>query len=301
MGALALIGGDSGYWDRHIYQPAVDAGFHGKTNAYFLGLAYELNATAPLTFSFDVMYGWMPGNDGIYNRERGTWNNEKEYNWDDNPASGGWFVDAALRYKLDWATAGIFGWWSSGDKANAYKDAKFGRLPELGVNPDTGFSPSSFGFAGAGGIGSDTAISSTGIGMWGIGAELADMSFLDRLTHTIRFAYYRGTNHPDNVKDYDGHNGRTWIDRYLGIYEIERTGRWSIASFGDRQYMTTSDQAFEINFDHKYQVNENLALGLELGWIHMDLDKDVWGNATREWDNVTEDAWKAQLWFQYKF
>lgn len=277
-GAWAKIGGESGWWD---YQgKGFDQGFESSTNAYYGGLGYELNMFDPLTFSFDVIYGRMQGNQGT-----DGYNGYDNGNWKSNPGSSGWFVDAALRYKMDWATAGLFGWWSSGDSANSVDDGKFGRLPSLST--DTGFAPTTFGFDGSPAlISSDKAISSSGIGMWGIGVELTDISFIEDLSHSIRFAYYRGTNDEEVVEN---------------NMDILRDSRRSVLVFGERQYMTTKDQAFEINFDHKYQMYENLALFLELGYIRMDLDEDVWGDASRRYNDDTDDAWKAQLSFQFKF
>ena len=61
------------------------------------------------------------------------------------------------------------------------------------------------------------------------------------------------------------------------------------------QYLTTDDQAWEINFDHQYQIYENLTAVLELGYINLHLDSDTWT------DHKTDDAWKAQVMFQYSF
>ena len=67
---------------------------------------------------------------------------------------------------------------------------------------------------------------------------------------------------------------------------------------GESVYMTTDDWAFEVNFDHKYQIYENLAAIVELSYIHLDLDESTWSfNDLHD----TDDAWKAQLLFQYNF
>ena len=121
--------------------------------------------------------------------------------------------------------------------------------------------------------------------MWGIGIQVADMSFVEDLTHTIRFVYMQGTNDDKIVKRA---GSRAFVD--------------SIVYDGD-YYLTKEDQAFEINFDHKYQIYENLAAVLELGYIKFDLDKSTWKNYDGEFGrgHKTDDAWKAQLSFQYKF
>ena len=52
---------------------------------------------------------------------------------------------------------------------------------------------------------------------------------------------------------------------------------------GIRQYiddvtddMTTADKAWEVNVDSEYKIYKNLSLFLELGYIRMDLDSNVW-------------------------
>lgn len=65
----------------------------------------------------------------------------------------------------------------------------------------------------------------TGTGTWGIGLQLADVSFINDLSHTLRFAYMRGTNSHKLVRD--GYDLRLAEDFYL----------------------TNKDQAFEVNFD----------------------------------------------------
>ena len=81
---------------------------------------------------------------------------------------------------------------------------------------------------------------------------------------------------------------------------IKKSGR-SLPFMGDF-YLTDKDHAFEVNFDHKYQIYENLAAVLELGYINMDLDRSTWKrNVSTNGHHKTDDAWKAQLSFQYKF
>ena len=201
---------------------------------------------------------------------------------DSTPGSDGWLIDAALRYKLDWGTAGLFGWYASGDDDDAIKDGEFGRLPVIGNDWGAGYT--SFGFDGAVGIASDTAVSLSSVGTWGVGIELADMSFVDNLYHTIRLAYYRGTNDSDVVKNNPG----SFDNRHNEALFL-----------ADRQYMTDEDSAIEVNFDHKYKIYENLTAFLELGYIHMDLDNGTWKDTDLGSDDA--DAWKAQLSFQFKF
>ena len=41
-------------------------------------------------------------------------------------------------------------------------------------------------------------------------------------------------------------------------------------------YTSTADKAWEVNVDSEYKIYKNLSLFLELGYIRMDLDSNVW-------------------------
>ena len=276
--AYGNIGMGSGYFDYVIGDYFAGAGgeIYGNgdaTQAWWAGIAVEVSVFDPLTFGFDAMYGHM--NQGLLS----VVDNALAPTVRDDAmlGMGGWFVDANLNYQLDWGTPGIFGWWTSGDDADDIEegDVTLGRMPAIGF--DSGFAPTGFGAPGSAGIGSDTMISATMIGTWGFGAQIADMSFVDKLSHTFRVAYYRGTNDP---------NVPNMVDSMPFLIS------------GESVYMTTDDWAFEVNFDHKYQIYENLAAIVELSYIHLDLDESTWSfNDLHD----TDDAWKAQLLFQYNF
>jgi hypothetical protein len=187
--------------------------------------------------------------------------------------TAGWLLALSADYKLDWGSVGLFGWYSTGDDEDDARDGEYGRLPAIGF--DSGFAATGFGGPGSFGNGSDTAVSATFLGTWGIGIQLADWSFVEDLSHTLRFSYYRGTNDHQVVENDD-----------------------ALAFSGEAVYLTDKDSAFEINFDHTYNLYENLAMVLELSYIHLSLDDDVWDD-----DDYTDtsDAWKAQLLFQYNF
>lgn len=272
-GMYAHIGNASGYYDYITGEEEVSFGVGDQSkhaHAWWVGLSTDVSIFDPLTFSLDAMYGRISRTElGVYDTDSGDKLGTME------AGTQGWFVVAALNYTLDWATPGIYGWYSSGDRANSVHDGKYGRLPMVGV--DDGFAATSFGFPGSAGIGADTAISATGAGTWGVAIQLADMTFIEDLSHTLRFAYYGGTNDHKIIRNH----GRTDDD-------ILMLGAESL-------YLTDKDYAFEINFDHSYQIYENLTAILELGYINLDLDSNVWE------DHKTDNAWKAQLLFQYEF
>ncbi len=233
-----------------------------SANAWWLGGAFSLSMFDPLTFGLDVMYGSLGNNSfaGYYDGDRFA---DKPFDFE----TKGWFIAANINYKLDWGVPGIFGWWSSGDDYDDVADGKYGRIPTVGM--DDGFAATSFGTTGSI-YGVDTAVSETMVGTWGIGLQIADISFIEDLSHTIRVAYYRGTNDGDLAG--------------IGAYPIS----------GENIYMTSKDAAWEINFDHQYQMYENLSVYLELGYIALDMDDD-WN------DYYDKDAFRGQVGFVYKF
>ena len=282
-GVYSRIGNASGYYDylaTYWGQPSTAFAGSGDadsgTNAWWAGISTQIDIWDPLSFGFDFMYGHMG------KAEIAIWN-PKFWAAPIDPfrtsdfGTKGWFFEAALNYKMDWGTPGIFGWYASGDDYDDVKDGQFGRMPVVGV--DDGFTPTSFGFSGSySGISGNGAITYTGMGTWGIGLQIADMSFIQDLSHTIRVAYYQGTNDSDVIKKWGA-----GTDAFLPHTAAEQV------------YLTTKDHAWEVNFDHQYKIYENLTAVLELGYINLSLDDDTWT------EHKTDDAWKAQVIFRYQF
>ena len=272
-GMYSLIGSASGYYEYISQRDENTIGAYDRdtsTRAWWAGLSVDIEVLDPLTFGFDAMYGHLAKKKlGLYD-EDGDQTGEEEF------GTRGWFFESALNYKLDWGTPGIFGWYATGDSYSGAKEGQLGRMPVVGV--DDGFAPTSFGFPGTYSIGSDTVVSLTGVGTWGVGVQIADMSFIEDLSHTLRVAYYQGTNDSDVIKKLgNGSSG----DIPLSGYET--------------LYLTTKDHAWEVNFDHQYEVYDNLTAVVELGYINLHLDSDTWT------EHKTDDAWKAQVLFQYHF
>jgi hypothetical protein len=279
----ANIGADSGFWNYLGRSPGQFTGYNAAgaaqydkggwastdTHAWYAGLALNVDIFDPLTFAFDAMYGNLQGgNDSLR---------------DSTPGTKGWFVDAALRYKLDWGTAGLFGWYASGDDDDAIKNNEYGRLPSLGYDWGPGFT--SFGFDGStADLYSDWHVSISAVGTWGLGLEIVNMSFFEDLSHTIRVTYYAGTNDADLVKNNPGSFGRRQNNNMF---------------IGEFQYMTDEDYAVEVNFDHIYTIYEGFTAHLDLGYINMNLDEGTWKHTSL--GHETDDAWKATLTFQFRF
>jgi len=282
----ARIGNASDFWS---YSFDRDLGGYSwiknsATNAWWFGGNFTLDMFNPLTFSLDYIYGRIAKTEFGYPGR--PW---LKAHLNDLSASG-WYIGATLDYKLDWGTPGIFGWYASGDKKNARDSNHIGRLPVLGT--DGGFTATSFGTAGYYGIGNAgnaAVISNTGTGTWGVGLQVADVSFIEDLSHTLRVAYYRGTNDADLVRR-NRSNNKT------------RGGAEFRPYSSDALYLTDDDSVIEVNFDHVYKIYENLEVCLELGYLHLRSDKGTWG-----WSNTdnnlkkNDDAWKAEFNFRYSF
>ena len=220
------------------------------TSAYWVGFGTDYQIMDGLKFALDAMYGGTNDFD------------------DSNISASGYFIDAALSYDIEnIGTASLLGWYASG---NSGDDEDFGQIPVLGTNG--GFHPTSFGAPGSVGIGVDSAVFNSGVGTWGLGAELADVTFVEDLSHTFRVVYMQGTNNRQRVLD----NTTLVVDEGNG-------------------YFTHHDSAWEFNFDSKYQIYENLAAFVELGYIAID------GDDTSFIGDDTDNLWKAQVLFQYKF
>ena len=241
-------------------------------SVWWAGIGTSVDLFDPLTFAFDVMYG------SAHKVALNGYGDQFGLFGTDEWGTRGWFVDARIDYAFDFGTLGIFGWWSTGDSTEGLNAGRFGRMP-AGFT-ETGFGPTSFGWDGGFGMGTDgAAVGYSGSGTWGVGIQLADFSFVEDLSHTLRFAYYEGTNEKDVIRKYGAD-----------------------VPFGDTGlYMTDGDSAFEVNFDHSYQIYENLTAVLELAYIHLDRNS-VWNDPdTLHNESKTDDAWKAQIHLLYEF
>lgn len=99
-----------------------------------------------------------------------------------------------------------------------------------------------------------THVRSDSAGIWGVYAYLKDISFIEDLSHVVCVGYIKGTNNTEMAKvvgiTYDGPQ-----DSII--------------------YMTTSNHAWEVNFDSTYNIYENLTLVAELGYINFYLDEGI--------------------------
>jgi hypothetical protein len=168
----------------------------------------------------------------------------------------GWFFDLAVDYKMDMMTPELFFYYTSG--AGDDKD-EVSVFPA--INADLTFS--SFLMDGSA-LGEREQYNSdpAGLPMWALGLKLKDINFIEDLSHTFTIYYAQGTS------DKDGWYGNTFAE---------------------------DDSLIEVNFDTKYQIYDELAAYLELGYINIDWD-DTKIHATD-----AEDLYKAALGIRYDF
>ena len=246
---------------------------------FWAGLPVSLSMFDPLHIEFDINYGYAEAMGRYDVLKRG------EETVRASTGRQGWLAKALVEYKLDWATPGIFGWYASGDDGNIKNGSE--RMPSIaGAGNFTSF-------IGDGNLswspvarGCDWTMSYAGT--WGIGAQLKDMSFMEDITHTFRLAYWGGTNAPSMVK-------------YMAS-----ASSWSEGNGGDGPYLTTNDGLLEINLVNTWQAYENLSVNLELGYVANMMDKSTWkkagyNNGAGNGSFEKQDAWKAQVVFQYSF
>ncbi|MDL2306446.1 outer membrane homotrimeric porin [Desulfovibrio sp. OttesenSCG-928-C06] len=227
----------------------------GRSNIWAGGIALSVSPIDDLEIKFDGMYAKLD-NDGRTSTTMA-------------PEADGWLVALAVDYSMDWGTPGAFIWYASGDSKSDQANHKSGRMPILGG--DDGFGATRLAFPGAYSAGEDTWVSTSGVGTWGLGFQIADVSFVEDLTHLFRIAYFQGTNHKNAVPD---------------------------LLTGEGVYMTKRDWAVEVDFDTEYKIYENFSTILELSYIYMDID-----NKSGEYrgSNEDENAWNAQVTFSYAF
>jgi hypothetical protein len=168
----------------------------------------------------------------------------------------GWFFDLAVDYKMDMMTPELFFYYTSGAGDD---DDEISVFPS--ISADLNFS--TFVMDGSP-IGECEMFNSdpSDLPMWAIGFKLKDINFIEDLSHTFMFYYAKGTS------DKDG---------------------W----YGD--IFAEDDSLIEVNFDTKYQIYDELAAYLELGYFKFDWDK------SEDHADDLEDGYKAALGIKYDF
>ena len=180
----------------------------------------------------------------------------------------GWFASILGEYKMDYFTPGILFWYASGDDKSPYNGSE--RMPTI----EGSWAVSSYGFDDNYGRVSCDMLGLSNTGTMGVYLQAKDISFMEDLTHIFRVGFVKGTNNTEMVR-----SGWAGIDSTDGVY------------------LTTADKAWEVNFDTQYKIYQDLTLGVELGYINLDLDENVWKNAS----DYRENNFRGAVTLKYAF
>lgn len=242
-------------------------------NMFWAGLPISITAFDPFNIEIDINYGYVEGM-GRYWATKAFEGVSKR----SSTERQGWLAKALVEYKMDWGVPGIFGWYGSGDDGNPKNGSE--RMPTIvPMNTFTSF----LGDGNMGWVWNDYALDYAGT--WGVGLQVRDISFIENLSHTFRVAYWGGTNDTGMVK-------------YMNYADSWNDG-WAS---NNSPYLTTEDGLLEFNLVNNYQMYENFAVNLELGYVANFMDNDTWEKAgNRNSSFSKQDAWKAQLVFNYSF
>lgn len=245
---------------------------------FWAGLPVKIRRFEPWNIEVDLNYGYVEEMGKFDVLTRNDPNDIRR----GSTQRQGWLVKALIEYNLDWGSPGIFGWYASGDDGNVKNGSE--RMPS--VCPYTSMTS----FMGDGNLawgpnGDFLDLNVSLAGTWGVGLQLSDMSFMEKLTHTFRAAYWGGTNAPAMVKYMDT------------AYAWEST-----SNLFEGPYMTSNDGLLEFNLVNIYKMYENFNINLELGYIENFMDDSTWKKSYQNFGSYEkQDIWKMQVIFTYSF
>ena len=243
--------------------------------AMWAGSSFEVSALDPIKFYADVIWG-----------QHGM--NEYRKN-----VRNGWFIDLAVEYTgFSMVTPQGFGWWSTGEDGSTNNGSE--RMPHFFPGSGNGGlhngnaiawnAGNSFLFDGGQELVKGSNLGINPVGTWGFGVSLNKMSFMEKLSHILTFAYVHGNNSPTAIRD---------ANLLLG-------GSNPVFCMG--RDLTNEEWVIGINFDTKYMLYDNLALILETGWAHANhFRKSVWDVYNEGITHNQQDAWKVAFGLKYTF
>ena len=249
----------------------------GYASMFWFGLPIKVTAFDPFNIEFDFNYGYVEKL-GRYDVARydgtgvGRASTKRE----------GWLVKALVEYKMDWGTPGIFGWYASGDDKNIKNGSE--RMPYLYAEQKfTSMLGEDVAYTGG-----HTDMKLSLDGSWGVGLQVKDLTFVEDLKHTLRVAYYGGTN---------DHKMARYANLMTRTADPRTTTPWQMNK--KDLYLTDKDGILEFNVNSYYQIYENLKMGLELAYAVNMMDSDTWKHAGATYSK--QDMWSADLTFTYSF
>ena len=231
---------------------AATAGFAGPNSsagqgvrAYWGGLAATVTALDNFKVMADFNYG------------KATYNNVTTGG---NGGRQGFLFDVALDYTgLSMMTPEIFFTYSSGENGNSTKGGTSERMPMLGTPQNWTIGSFFFGerLELGGSINNTAGYTTNTLGYWAAGLSLKNITLMDKLSHDFNLLYAKGTND----KNYLYESGGPKNANYAG-------------------FLTTKDSLWEVDFNTRYKIYDELTLLVYTGYIHADFDKDVWGDSS---------------------
>lgn len=211
-----------------------------NANMFHAGLNFDLAMLDPVGIRGDFNYGTV------------KWNDDPSYK------QSGWFGLLAVQYAMDMVTPQLFGWYESGEDADYWRGGDSKRMPTIetwggAFGPGVGYGQRT-AFAGDSylrgvllaldlaawfdGYWADPWQTAQGaVGTWGTGVGLRNIKFVDNVSHDLVGYYMKGTNHTDNL-----------------------------------HLFNKDDTYWEVCFNNRWQMYENLALIAEFAYGKLDLD-----------------------------
>ncbi|OBQ46380.1 outer membrane homotrimeric porin [Halodesulfovibrio spirochaetisodalis] len=171
----------------NVTAPVEMPGQRIANNHYWFGTSIEAVATENLMFAFD----------GVYGKEHGR--------------LGGYLVAGKVAYSTKIAVPALLCWYGSGNNDNSE-----GEMPSI---TDDAFAVTTL--IGDGSMGPDIGYVFGGaLGKWGIGLHLEELTVVEKLSHTVRITYARGTNHAsESISDWGKDDSVTEVD-LTSIYNL---------------------------------------------------------------------------------
>jgi hypothetical protein len=232
---------------------------------YYGGVAFTMTALDPFQVMADFNYG------------KSTYNGAGRNNGWGSMGRSGYLFDLAVDYTgLSMMTPEVFFAYTSGGNSDKTNDGRMATLSAENWTYGSFFMQTSDALSGT--VASQTeSDSKRNLGFWAVGLSLKDIKLIDKLSHTVNFVYFKGTNNNNIININNG----TW-------------------AYG--KTLTTKDSIFEFDLNSKYQIYEELSLGLELGYINAAYDKTMWGRALGvDSSDLSKDAYKAAFMLNYSF
>lgn len=156
----------------------------------------------------------------------------------------GWAFLASASYAMDMFTPEAFFAYTTGEDDDDNNGSE--RMPQLAEDWALG----SFFFGGDGWLDGSLNGGATPLGFWALGVTLNDIaSFNENMYHIVHLIYAKGTNDKDS-----------------GV---------TAGAYGS--VLTEEDSMIEFDFNTYYKVYDELVIGLELGYVNLNADEDVWG------------------------